>query len=283
MKRLRVAWLPDGKRLHLLYGALDLIIQAFGRPAELGRAYDAGIERARVLLFELEDDLPQLRAGELPETALGRRIAAAIGAQSQAVPPVAVLSGAVADELLAAMAVGGTLDRAFVNNRGMVSFHLAEGQGVVPQAMDWPSYHRYEVTFPVSAATRTRGLAASGWAYDGLALGWVNRMHVAAGSAAQAAACLAGISLRMAPAEGGVRQRADILRPGCELGALPVFGPAVGIEPGVAEHLLRQGREMAQALFDDGVINLAAMEVDEQYCLVSPPHYSLRAIMSLDN
>jgi uncharacterized protein len=283
VKRLRVAWLADGKRLHLLYGALDLIIQAFGRPAELGRAYEAGIERARALLFDLEDDVPRLRAGELPESALGQRIAAAIAAQSEPVPPIAVLSGAVADELLGAMAGAGALDRAFVNNRGMVSFHLAEGQGLVPAAMDWPSYHRYEVTFPVNTAMRSRGLAASGWGHDGLSLGWLNRIHVAADSAALAAACLAGISMRTAPLEGGVRQRADILRPGSELGALPVFGPTAEIAPEVAAHLLAQGRETAQALFDAGVINLAAMELDEQYCLVSPPHFSLKAIMGLDN
>ncbi len=278
MRRLRVAWLPDGKRLHLKEGALDLIIQAFGRPPEVGRAYDACIERARALTVELTEDLPLLQAGKAAAGAVGQRILAAC--KGLDVPGLAALHGAVADELCAAMAAAGKVERAFVNNRGVLSFHLAEGQSLTPAMMDWPAYQRYNVTVPVSSALRTRGLAASGWVYDGLALGWVNRIHVAAESAALAAACLGAIAVKMRPEGGGVMHQAEAVRPGCVLGSLEVYAPVPvsGLE---AEATLQRGVVKAQALMEAGTITLAAIELGEVYRLIAPPHYSLKAVMSL--
>jgi uncharacterized protein len=278
VNRLRVAWLPDGKRLHLYQGPLDLIIQAFGPPAEVGRAYDAGIARARALLLELQEDVARLKAGELPQGAAGQRALAACAAVPGGLP-AAALHGAIADELLAAMAQAGQLERGFVNNRGAVSFHLAEGQSLTPQSLDWPAYHRFDTKLPVGAATRTRGLVAAGWAYDGMVLGWVNRIHVAAGSAALASACLGGIAARMLPAEGV--QPLSVVPQGL-LMDVPLYAPVRDIAQDEAAAILAQGRAVAEQLFADGVITLAAMELGEQYCLVAPPHYSLKAIMGLD-
>ncbi|HYP62775.1 MAG TPA: hypothetical protein VEQ16_02745 [Acidocella sp.] len=280
MNRLRVAWLPDGKRLHLYHDPIDLIIQAFGRPAEVGRAYDAGIARARALLPELREDVQRLKAGALPQGPAGQRALAACAAVPGGPPAVAVLHGAIADEMLAAMVQAGQLERGFVNNRGAVSFHLAEGQSLTPQSMDWPAYHRFDVQLPVSAATRTRGLTAAGWAYDGMALGWVNRIHVAAGSATMAASCLAGIATRMLPLEGGQTLTAV---PQSPLEDIPLYAPVPDMARDEAAAILAQGREVAEQLFAGSVITLAAMELGEQYCLVAPPNYSLKSIiMGLD-
>lgn len=278
MRRLRVAWLPDGKRLHLREGALDLVIQAFGRPPEVGRAYDACIERARALTVELEEELPLLQQGKAAVGVVGQRIGAAC--QGLNVPGLAVLHGAVADELRTTMAAAGQVERAFVNNRGVLSFHLAEGQSLTPAMMDWPAYRRHDATVPVSSALRTRGLAAAGWCYDGLALGWVNRIHVAAESAAQAAACLGAIAVKMRPASGGQMREAEAVLPGCVLGSLEVYAPVPvsGLE---AEAILQRGVVQAQALMEAGTITLAAIELGEIYRLIAPPLYSLKAVMSL--
>ncbi len=279
MRRLRVAWLPDGKRLHLQEGVLDLIIQAFGSPPEVGRAYDACIERARALLVELAEELPLLQAGKAATGAAGRRILAAC--EGLDVPKLAVLHGAVADELCAAMAAAGQVERAFVNNRGILSFHLAEGQSVTPRMMDWPAYQRYDVNVPLSAALRTRGLAAAGWFYDGLALGWVNRIHVAAGSAALAASCMGAISVCMRPETDESTCLAEAVRPGCALGGLEIYRP-VPVDGAMAAAIHARGLAAAQKLFDSGTITLAAIELEEIYRLVAPPHYSLKVMVNLD-
>ena len=36
----QAAMLPDGRRLHLNHGPIDLVIEAFGAPVEIARAYD---------------------------------------------------------------------------------------------------------------------------------------------------------------------------------------------------------------------------------------------------
>ena len=146
MTRLHVAWLPDGKKLHLHNGPLNLIIQAFGRPAEIGRAYDAAIERARALVTELADDLPRLQAGHVPQSNAGRRAVAACAVVPGALGPVTAICGAVADEVLAEMVQAGQLDRGFVNNRGAVALHLAEGQSIMPNATDWQEFARHVET-----------------------------------------------------------------------------------------------------------------------------------------
>ena len=38
----QIAWLADGRRLHLNHGPIDLIIEAFGATDERRAAYDAG-------------------------------------------------------------------------------------------------------------------------------------------------------------------------------------------------------------------------------------------------
>lgn len=91
MNRLQIAWLADGKRLHLRSGPVDVIIHAFGQPAEVGRAYDAAIERARVLVGELTEDIPLLRAGSAPASPAGLRAAAACAAVPDALVPLTAL------------------------------------------------------------------------------------------------------------------------------------------------------------------------------------------------
>src|SRR5262249_56579325 len=60
MRRLpQIALLPDGKRLHLQDGPIDLIIEASGREAEIRAAYDAAARRFDGLLDELCAELPE--------------------------------------------------------------------------------------------------------------------------------------------------------------------------------------------------------------------------------
>ncbi|MFM9859174.1 UPF0280 family protein [Pseudoxanthobacter sp. M-2] len=62
MTRAHAAMLPDGRRLHLQDGPIDLVIEAFGSPAAVQAAYAAAMRRFDGLLDELCSELPLLRA-----------------------------------------------------------------------------------------------------------------------------------------------------------------------------------------------------------------------------
>src|SRR4051812_35317460 len=53
--------LPDRRRLHLQHGPIDLVIEAFGDPAEVRRAYGQAWARFGAVLPELVAELPLLR------------------------------------------------------------------------------------------------------------------------------------------------------------------------------------------------------------------------------
>ncbi|MGZ5329561.1 MAG: UPF0280 family protein, partial [Actinomycetota bacterium] len=52
---------PDGSRLHLQHGPIDLIVEAWGEPADVADAYRRAWERFQPLLDELVAELPALR------------------------------------------------------------------------------------------------------------------------------------------------------------------------------------------------------------------------------
>ena len=54
--------LPDGRRLHLGDGPIDLIIEAWGAREAVEAAYRAAIARFGTILDELCAELPALRA-----------------------------------------------------------------------------------------------------------------------------------------------------------------------------------------------------------------------------
>ena len=59
--RAQARLLPDGRRLHLQDGPIDLIVEAAGEPAEVAAAYRAAASRFRFVLDELCSELAALR------------------------------------------------------------------------------------------------------------------------------------------------------------------------------------------------------------------------------
>jgi ApbE superfamily uncharacterized protein (UPF0280 family) len=282
MKRLRVSWLPDGKRLHLRNGTIDLIIQAFGRPAEVGRVHEAGIERVRALILEVAEDVPRLQAGEAPQTAVGRRAADACAVVPGALGPVTALNGAVADEVMAAMMQGGQMDRGFVNHRGMLAFHLTEGHSLTPLSMDWQPYARHEARVQLMAGIRTRGSAGAGWRHDHFAYGYVERIFATATSTAVAEAAMGSIAARMRPDTGAELVPAHALAPHTVLGGLPVCPVRPRIDPDEAKALMEKGRAAAEPMVASGVISLAVMELGAEHFFAGPSYISLKSLLSLE-
>ncbi|MDP3896485.1 MAG: UPF0280 family protein [Mesorhizobium sp.] len=57
----QISLLPDGRRLHMNHGPIDLIVEAFGEPTEVKAAYAQAAARFQTILTELVAELPDLR------------------------------------------------------------------------------------------------------------------------------------------------------------------------------------------------------------------------------
>ena len=57
----QISLLPDGRRLHMNHGPIDLVVEAFGERAEVEAAYAQAAARFRTILTELVAELPDLR------------------------------------------------------------------------------------------------------------------------------------------------------------------------------------------------------------------------------
>jgi ApbE superfamily uncharacterized protein (UPF0280 family) len=180
---------PDG-RLHLQHGPIDLIIEAFGAHGEVEAAFCQAVDRFGDILPTLVGELPALRrpvgaAYPLLQGPVARRMAEAVWPHRAVfITPMAAVAGAVADEMLQAMLVGRTLDKAYVNDGGDIAIHLAPGRslraGIFAQALD-------------GAVTLThdrpvRGIATSGRGGRSFSLGIADSATVLARTAAAAEA-----------------------------------------------------------------------------------------------
>jgi ApbE superfamily uncharacterized protein (UPF0280 family) len=81
--RMQVQLLPDGRRLHLHDGPIDLIIETFGEMHQIDAAYRAAVRRFATVLDELCSELSFLRrpydaGGTQPDGAVAQRMAAAV-------------------------------------------------------------------------------------------------------------------------------------------------------------------------------------------------------------
>src|SRR5579864_2112537 len=108
--RAQIRLLPDGRRLHLSDGPIDLVLEAFGAPGEIQKAYRVGCARFVTVLDELCGELDYLRQAcsahaEWPRGRVARRMVAAVMpyAGEHFITPMAAVAGAVADEILGVM------------------------------------------------------------------------------------------------------------------------------------------------------------------------------------
>ena len=251
--------LPDGKRLHLNHGPIDLIVEAFGpdRALALARAE----ARFATLLDELVAELPLLRRplGEArPQGAVARRMVAAVAPfDGVFITPMAAVAGAVADEVLAAMVDGLRLERAYVNNGGDIALWLAPGQALVAALHAGCDAGRVRL----AAEQPARGLATSGAGGRSHSLGIADAVSVVAAdaAAADAAATLIANAVDLPGHSAVTRRPAHELSPDSDLGARPVtvaVGPLSGEEVAKA---LASGARAAEAMRERGLIAAAAL------------------------
>jgi ApbE superfamily uncharacterized protein (UPF0280 family) len=262
------AILPDG-RLHLQHGPIDLIIEAFGVADEVQAAYRQAGDRFGDILPTLVKELAVLRrpmgdAYPLLQGPVARRMAEAVWPYRDIyITPMAAVAGSVADEMLAALLRGRTLDKAYVNNGGDIAFHLAPGHelraGIFVDALDGAV--RLTHDRPV------RGLATSGWGGRSFSLGIADAVTILAANAAAADSAATVVANAVNADHPAVeRRKARDLDPDSDLGdllvttrvgALPAEIVVAALDHGAAE-ARRLGLSAALSLKGDWRILEAA-------------------------
>lgn len=259
--------LPDG-RLHLQHGPIDLIIGLSADPAARSRALQAAIDRFATVLQQLCDELAGLRAQSGPHAPLlhgpvARRMAAAVRphAAQGFITPMAAVAGAVADDVLAAMAAAAPLRRAYVNNGGDIALHLAPGEQFRIGLIDRPDQPGLFGATAVHAADPVRGVATSGWRGRSFSLGAADAVTVLAASAAEADAAATVVANAVdLPGHPAIRRTPAVeLQPDSALRDRLVTTAVGALSPAEAGRALDRGAAVARRLLRTGLIAAAAM------------------------
>ena len=266
----QIAWLSDGRRLHLQDGPIDLIVEARGDASQVRAAYDAAARRFTGLLDELCLELTELRKAAEPgacalKGVVARRMYAAVAphAPDCFITPMAAVAGSVAEEILGAMLSAASLDQAYVNNGGDIALHLARGEHFSVGLMDRPGRDGVMRRMKVVADDPVRGIATSGRHGRSFSLGIADAVTVLAATASQAdaAATIIANAVDLPGHPAIVRQPANELQPDSDLGTRLVTRDVSELSPTEIAAALESGAECARQLFDRGLIEGAVLQL----------------------
>jgi ApbE superfamily uncharacterized protein (UPF0280 family) len=269
-QRAQIRMLPDGRRLHLNDGPIDLIVEAFGALREVEAAYRAASARFVTVLDELCSELSYLRRAcsadaAWPQGAVARRMTAAVMpyAAEYFITPMAAVAGAVAEEILAAMVDAAELSSAYVNDGGDISLHLVTGEKFVVGMVERPDRPSLLGTTTVHAAHPVRGIATSGWRGRSFSLGIADAVTVLAdrAAAADAAATIIANAVDLPGHPAIVRVPARELAPDSDLGDRPVTQAVGELTVEEVNQALEAGTLTAERLLKMGLIRSAALSL----------------------
>lgn len=275
--RAQIRMLPDGRRLHLHDGPIDLIVEAFGQSREVAMAHRAAAARFVTVLEELCGELSYLRRPCLPESewpqgAVAQRMVAAVMpyAATYFITPMAAVAGAVAEEIMAAMLSASNLSRAYVNNGGDIALHLREGEKFVIGVVDRPDRPSLLGTSTVRASDPVRGVATSGWRGRSFSLGIADAVTVLAerAAAADAAATIVANAVDLPGHSAIVRIPARDLAPDSDLGETRVTQDVGELTAHEVNQALHAGVQTAQRLLRIGLIRAAALSLQGETRIV---------------
>jgi hypothetical protein len=266
---------PDGSRLHLQHGPIDLIVEAFGAPDEAAEAYRLAWERFRTVLDELVQELPVLRRpldGYAFEGPVARRMAAAVEPfRGVFVTPMAAVAGAVADEICAEMSVC-ELERAYVNDGGDIALWLTPGTSFAVGLVPVPDRPALLGSASIRADGPVRGVATSGRHGRSFSLGIADAATVLAGTAAGAdvAATLLANAVDL-PGHPSVRREAAVeLAPDSDLGDRLVTVAVGELSDAEVAQALEAGSAAANRMRRAGLLEAAVLCLDGQVAVVGP-------------
>src|SRR5579872_486160 len=248
--RAQMRMLPNGRRLHLQDGPIDLIVEAFGATREIDAAYRAACTRFVCLLDELCGELSYLRQpcspdAEWPRGPIARRMTAAVMpyASEFFITPMAAVAGAVAEDILTAMLGAAKLSRAYVNDGGDIALHLTGVEKFVVGMVERPDRPSLFGTFTITSEDSVRGVATSGWRGRSFSLGIADAVTILArtASAADAAATLVANAVDLPGHPSVQRAPASARDPQSDLGARLVTIGVGALAPGEVDEALARG------------------------------------------
>lgn len=268
----QIGMLPDGRRLHLNHGPIDLIVEAFGAPGEVAAAYRQAATRFPDILPTLVEELAMLRRPMTeprwwPQGPVAGRMAAACWPHRAVfVTPMAAVAGAVADEILVVLCAGRALEKAYVNNGGDIAFHLSPGTSLTAGLVADYRIPAIEATCALSFDQPARGIATSGWQGRSFSLGIADSVTVLAdsGAAADVAATLIANAINVEhPAVK--RVRATDVDPDSDLGDRLVTAEVGRLDEAAVEAALDAGCRVAESMARAGLIRAAVMVLRQRF------------------
>ena len=274
----QIGFLPDGRRLHLLDGPIDLIVEARGSEAGVRAAYEAAARRFTGLLDELCAELPLLRRAADParcplQGVVARRMHAAVApfAADHFITPMAAVAGSVAEEILGAMVGAARLERAYVNNGGDIALHLADGEQFTVGLAERPDGSGLLRTMIINADDSMRGVATSGRHGRSFSLGIADAVTVLARTAAQAdaAATIIANAVDLPGHPAIVRCPAIDLQPDSDLGARLVTRGVGALSSSEISDALESGAACTRKLLAAGLIDGAALRLHGEMVVVT--------------
>jgi ApbE superfamily uncharacterized protein (UPF0280 family) len=278
-----IRMLPDGRRLHLHDGPIDLIVEAFGQPNEVRSSYTAAERRFITVLDELCAELSLLRnvAGRDRTTLQGiiaRRMANAVAPFTTRcfITPMAAVAGAVAEEILNALTTSANLNRAYVNNGGDIAVHLARGEHFTIGMVESPDHASLFGSVKLDSSQPSRGIATSGWRGRSFSLGIADAVTILAKTAAMAdaAATIVANAVDLPGHPGILRTPAREIAPDSDLGDLLVTRAVSNLPTHEIDAALQNGLRTANDLRSCGLIEAAALCLQGHTRVVSSPEIS---------
>jgi ApbE superfamily uncharacterized protein (UPF0280 family) len=286
--RAQIRLLPDGRRLYLHDGPIDIVLEAFGAVREIEIAYRAAAERFVTVLDELCQELPALRTPARPSAAevvgpVAKRMAAAVApyAKRWFITPMAAVAGAVGEEILSAMTSAAKLERAYVNDGGDIALHISQGHFVAGM-VDKPEGGSLFGSAVLEAAQPVRGIATSGWRGRSFSLGIADAVTVLADRAAMAdaAATIIANAVDLPGHPNVLRIPAQDLVPDCDLGRRLVTQAVGALTSSEVACALDAGEIIASDLLAQGLIRAAALHLQGETRMVASPLQLKQAITS---
>ncbi len=275
--------LPDGHRLHMNDGPIDLIVEAFGMPEQIHRAYGAAGRRFATILDELCNELPRLRQPARADTSelqgvVARSMWTAVKpfAAEIFITPMAAVAGAVAEEILNAMTSAANLSRAYANDGGDIAIHLSHGEQFTIGMIDKPEWSGQKCgpalfgSATVYAAHPVRGIATSGWRGRSFSLGIADAVTVLADRAtmADAAATVISNAVDLPGHTAIVRVPTCEIAPDNDLGDHLVTRGVAYLTANEISEALNAGASIARQLLARDLIRAAALHLQGETRLV---------------
>lgn len=280
MQRATHDMLPDGRRLHLHHGPIDLIVEAWGAPDEVAASYAQAVARFETILTELVGELPLLRkpvamgACPLQGTTARRMWRATAAHLPRFVTPMAAVAGAIADEVLAAVTKARLLRRAYINNGGDIALYLAPNESLRLGLVVDPGDPRIPGAIEITHDMAVRGVATSGRHGRSFSLGIADSVTVLGATAAiaDAAATLIANAVYLPGHRSVERVPASARDPDSDLGdRLVTVGLGPLSQPEI-DAALAAGAETAEDMIENNLLQAAILVLGQSVRLVGYPN-----------